>query len=89
MWGHASEKEVTLEEMLLVVPGRAPWRDARARQLRCARRAWTMSSARRARWSSDGGAEMVKVEAGARSRFARSSQAGIPVWAQLEWAGGY
>src|SRR5436309_11208692 len=81
MWGHDSEHEVTLEQMLLAckavrrgvaralvscdVPGRTDDVVAAARVL-----------------ATDGGAERVKVESGPESVRAIVA-AGMPVWAQL------
>jgi len=85
MWGHSSEGEVTLDQMLLAckavrrgvaralvscdLPGRIDDVVAAARVL-----------------ATDGGADMVKVEAAAESIRA-IAEAGIPVWAQLGSSG--
>lgn len=85
MWGHDSEREVTLDQMLLVckavrqgvtralvscdLPGRLDDVVAAARVL-----------------VRDGGADMVKVEAGSEAIRA-IARAGIAVWAQLGSSG--
>ena len=63
--------------MLLVVQGGAARRDARARQLRPAWRAVTMRWPRRASLASDGGADMVKVEARMPEAVRAIARAGI------------
>jgi len=81
MWGHATESEVTLDEMLLVC--RAVHRGVTHALVSCDLPAGTADVVAAARaLVRDGGAEMVKVEAEADSIRA-IVEAGIPVWAQL------
>ena len=81
IWGHAAESEVTLDEMLLVC--RAVHRGVTHALVSCDLPAGTGDVVAAARaLVRDGGAEMVKIEAGADA-IREIVRAGIPVWAQL------
>jgi 3-methyl-2-oxobutanoate hydroxymethyltransferase len=81
MWGHESEAEVTLEQMLLAC--KAVRRGVTRALVSCdvpSSSRDVVSAARRL--VDEGGAEMVKVEAGAEIVRA-IVDAGVPVWAQI------
>ena len=85
MWGHATEKAITLEEMLVVC--RAVRRGVTHALVSCDVPGAVDDVVGAARaLVSEGGAEMVKVEAGAEE-IGAIVQAGIPVWAQLSGPG--
>jgi 3-methyl-2-oxobutanoate hydroxymethyltransferase len=81
MWGHAAEEDITLDEMLVVC--RAVHRGARHALVSCDVPSGVRDVVDAARaLVDDGGAEMVKVEAGPDTIRA-IVQAGVPVWAQM------
>jgi len=81
MWGHATEEEITLEEMLVAC--RAVRRGVTHALVSCDVPGGVDDVVGAARaLVFEGGAEMVKVEAGAEE-IGAIVQAGIPVWAQL------
>lgn len=81
MWGHASEEEITLDEMLVVC--RAVRRGVTHALVSCDLPAAAHDSVAAAcALVRDGGAEMVKVDADADIVRA-IVDAGVPVWAQL------
>lgn len=85
MWGHATEKAITLEEMLVAC--RAVRRGVTHALVSCDVPGAVDDVVGAARaLVSEGGAEMVKVEAGAEE-IGAIVQAGIPVWAQLNGPG--
>jgi len=85
MWGHATEKAITLEEMLVAC--RAVRRGVTHALVSCDVPGAVDDVVGAARaLVSEGGAEMVKVEAGAEE-IGAIVQAGIPVWAQLSGPG--
>jgi 3-methyl-2-oxobutanoate hydroxymethyltransferase len=89
LWGHVSEAEVTLDQMVLVC--RAVRRGVARALVSCdvpiaSLRAGTSAAVEAAtRLTNDGGADLVKVDAAASSLDAIGAitRAGIPVWAQF------
>ena len=89
VWGHGSETEVTLEQMFLVC--RAVRRGVKRALVSCdvpfgPLQEGTEAAVRAAtRLVKEGGADLVKVDAGASSDDAVQAitRAGIPVWAQF------
>jgi 3-methyl-2-oxobutanoate hydroxymethyltransferase len=81
LWGHATEQEVTLDEMTLVC--KAVHRGATHALVSCDVPSSAVDCVAAARTLvTDGGADMVKVDAGAGTVQA-IVEAGIAVWAQL------
>ena len=81
MWGHATEEQITLEEMLIVC--RAVRRGVEHAIVSCDLPGGAPDVVRAARaLATDGGAEMVKVDADVET-VRMIVDAGIAVWAQL------
>jgi 3-methyl-2-oxobutanoate hydroxymethyltransferase len=81
MWGHASEEEITLDEMLVVC--RAVHRGVAHALVSCDLPGGSRDLVHAARaLASEGGAQIVKVDADV-STVRAIVEAGVPVWAQL------